>query len=59
MLNIKISDLYVLVHINHMTGEPDIYPRIFTNLEEAQKVADDLGLKVRRAFINDVKETNG
>ena len=42
-----------------MTGEPDIYPRIFTNLEEAQKVADDLGLKVRRAFINDVKETNG
>ena len=52
MKNIAINDLWVLVTYNYLTQEPDIYPRIFTDKEEAESVAKEFGYVVKAAFIN-------
>ena len=57
-MTIKISDLFVLVTIstfNKPKPEGDIYPKIFTSKEEAEKYNKSLGNNyiIKSAFIDD------
>jgi len=60
-MTIKISELYVLVTIttfNKQVPEGDIYPKIFTSKEEAEKYNESLSALggnyiIKSAFIDD------
>jgi len=50
-MTIKINDLFILV-TKDMDGKPDIYPRIFINKEEAEKLAKEFNMVIKSCFIN-------
>jgi len=51
-MNIAINDLWVLVTQSGLTGKIEIYPRIFIDKEEADRLAKEFGYEVHSAFIN-------
>jgi dihydroxyacetone kinase len=59
-MEIKIGPLYALVCIDTIDKIDKkfvvkVYPKIFTNKEEAEKLAKEFGMQVKNVFINDEK----